>query len=34
VVSEDFSRWTMSTDQDESEFNFAEKSRAVERRDH
>src|SRR6267143_5608533 len=26
VVSEDFSRWSMSTDEDESELDFAEKS--------
>jgi len=34
VVSEDFSRWSMSTDEDESELDFAEKSAVVERRDH
>src|SRR6266446_6484940 len=34
VVSEDFSRWSMTTDEDESELDFAEKSAVVERRDH
>ena len=34
MVSEDFSRWSMSTDQDESEFYLAEKSTVIERRDH
>lgn len=34
VVSEDFSRWSMSTDQDESAFDFAEKSEVFGRRAH
>jgi hypothetical protein len=34
VVSEDFSRWNMSTDQDESAFDCADKTKVVERRDH
>jgi hypothetical protein len=34
VVSEDFSRWSMSTDQDESGIDFADNSEVVERRDH
>jgi hypothetical protein len=34
VVSEDFSRWSMSVDQDESAYDFDEESAAIERTYH